>query len=68
MDAVTETTGAVAISIYDLVTWLKSNSTAVATPLAYSQSDTFKYTAEEAVWGELNGIDGTFIPGLINGN
>jgi len=42
---------------------IKATATAIATPAAYSQVDTFKFTADDRVWFLPDGVDG----GLING-
>jgi len=43
---------------------IKATATAIATPAAYSQVDTFKFTAEDRVWFLPDGMGNAFIPGV----
>ncbi len=44
--------------------WMAANGTAMDTPAAFAQPDSFKYTAADKIWYLPDGVDGRFIPGV----
>jgi len=52
------------MTISEYTDWVRSGSTAVATPVGYAQPDTFRFDAADAVWYKPNGVDNRWIRGV----
>ena len=62
--AVDSVPGAVYMTYGEAILWIKGKATLMATPPAYAQPDTFEFAIEDRVWGRLNAMDDSFIPGV----